>query len=236
MAAIDPAAVLVKGDLTARGTRPEYEAFLAAYEPAFGERLHHVRGNHDAYFGETFADHGPILVEVPGARLAMLDTVRPTHTPGQVSAEQLAWLDDVAAEADAAGVPLLVFGHHHAWDPGSNNRPHDYFGIGPDDSERLVEVVARHPSIRGYFAGHTHRNRVRRFSATGPVPWVEVATVKDFPGSWAEYRVFEGGILQVHRRLRDPAALAWSERCRELFGGLYPGYAQGSIADRCFAV
>ena len=38
------------------------------------------------------------------------------------------------------------------------------------------------PSIRGYFAGHTHRNRVRRFAATGDVPWVEVACVKDYPG------------------------------------------------------
>ena len=37
--------------------------------------------------------------------------------------------------------------------------------------------------------------------------------MKDFPGSWAEYRVFEGGILQVHRRLSSSAALAWSEKC-----------------------
>ena len=61
-------------------------------------------------------------------------------------------------------------------------RPDDYFGIHPDDSERLVDVVARHPAIVGYFAGHTHRNRVRRFAATGDRPWVEVACVKDFPG------------------------------------------------------
>ena len=47
---------------------------------------------------------------------------------------------------------------------------------------------------------------------TGDVPFVEVACVKDYPGSWAEYRVFEGGVLQVHRRLSSPAALAWSER------------------------
>ena len=41
--------------------------------------------------------------------------------------------------------------------------------------------------------------------------------MKDFPGSWADYRVFEGGILQVHRRISTPEALAWSERCRELY-------------------
>ena len=126
-----------------------------------------------------------------------------------MSTDTIAWLDQVAADADR---PVMVFGHHHPWDPGSTERPEAYFGINPDDSERLVEVVARRPRIVGYFAGHTHRNRVRRFAATGDVPWVEVACVKDFPGAWAEYRVFEGGILQVFRRISAPEALAWSEK------------------------
>ena len=88
----------------------------------------------------------------------------------------------------------------------------------------------------GYFAGHTHRNRVRRFAATGEVPWVEVASVKDFPGSWAEYRVFEAGILQVHRRISSPEALDWTDRTRAMFGGLYPAYAFGALTDRCYAI
>ena len=95
-----------------------------------------------------------------------------------------------------------------SWGPNSASRPAKYFGINPDDSEGLVEVVARRPALSGYFAGHTHRNRVRRFPPTGRVPFVEVACVTDFPGSWAEYRVFEGGILQIHRRIASPAALA----------------------------
>ena len=48
--ALDPAAVVVKGDLTSEGTVEEYAAFLDAYG-VFGERLHHVRGNHDAFHG-----------------------------------------------------------------------------------------------------------------------------------------------------------------------------------------
>ena len=131
---------------------------------------------------------------------------------------------------------MLVFGHHHVWSPESNKRHETYFGINPDDSERLVDVFARRPALVGYFAGHTHRNRVRRFAATGDVPWVEVACVKDFPGRWAEYRVFEGGILQVHRRISSPEALEWTERTRAMFGGLYPLYAFGALDDRCFAI
>ncbi len=233
MAALDPDVVVVKGDLTSTGTRAEYQAFLNAYGPAFGEQLVHVRGNHDAYYGEDFASHAPLSVSVPGATLAVLDTAVPHMASGGVSAESLEWLDTLAGEADR---PVLVFGHHHAWNPDSAERPDAYFGINPNDSERLVEVVARRPRIVGYFAGHTHRNRVRYFSATGAVPWVEVACVKDFPGAWAEYRVFEGGVLQVFRRISAPDALAWSHKTRDMYGGLYEMYAFGSLADRCFPI
>ena len=231
--ALGPDAVVAKGDLTTHGTEDEFRAFLSFYEPAFGDTLHYVRGNHDAYHGETFASDAPVEVVLPGVVLAILDTAAPGLASGRVSVEQLDWLDELGRRADR---PVLVFGHHHPWAPGSPSRPDGYFGIHPDDSERLVEVVARRPRLVGYFAGHTHRNRVRRFSSTGPVPWVEVASVKDYPGSWAEYRVFEGGILQVHRRISSPEALDWSERTRALFGGLYPSYAFGRLEDRCFPI
>lgn len=233
IAGIAPDAVVAKGDLTTHGIREEYEAFLAHYGTAFGDRLLHVRGNHDAYAGETFAADAPVARVLPGVVLAVLDTVVPTRTPGRVTADQLAWLDDLAATADR---PVLVFGHHHVWSPDSNHRPDTYFGINPVDSERLVDVVARRPAIAGYFAGHTHRNRVRHIAATGDRPWVEVACVKDFPGAWAEYRVFERGILQVHRRASAPDALAWTDKTRAMFGGAYVGYAFGALADRCFVV
>lgn len=236
IAAVDPDAVVVKGDLTAFGTQAEYKEFLAVYEPAFGDRLHHVRGNHDAYYGETFADEAPFSVDLPGVVLAVLDTAIPRRESGAVGAEALEWLDDLARDAASAGRPVLVFGHHHVWNSASPNRADGYFGINPDDSEQLVDLVARRPAVLGYFAGHTHRNRVRRFGATGPVPWVEVAAVKDFPGAWAEYRVYEGGILQVFRRISAPEALAWSQLTRDMYGGLYEGYAFGDLADRCFAM
>jgi predicted phosphodiesterase len=236
IAAVDPDAVVVKGDLTAFGTQAEYKEFLAVYEPAFGDRLHHVRGNHDAYYGETFADEAPFAVELPGVVLAVIDTAIPRRESGAVRAEVLEWLDDLARDATSAGRPVLVFGHHHVWNPASPNRADGYFGINPDDSEHLVDLVIRRPAVLGYFAGHTHRNRVRRFGATGPVPWVEVAAVKDFPGAWAEYRVYEGGILQVFRRISAPEALAWSQLTRDMYGGLYEGYAFGDLADRCFPI
>jgi Icc protein len=66
---------------------------------------------------------------------------------------------------------------------------------------------------------------------------VEVACVKDFPGSWAEYRIHDNAIFQVHHRIgADPAARRWSEQCRTMFGGHYPRYALGEESDRCFEV
>ncbi|MEQ1785739.1 MAG: metallophosphoesterase [Acidimicrobiales bacterium] len=233
IAAIQPDAVLVKGDLTCDGLDEEYAAFLAAYGPAFGDRLHHVRGNHDAYRHQTYAPEGPQRIDVEGLTLALLDTTIPGHTTGQVPDAQLEWLEDLAAEADR---PVLVLGHHHVWNPAASARPDDYFGIHPDDSERFIAAVARQPRILGYAAGHTHRNRVRRFAATGDRPWIEVACVKDYPGTWAEYRVFDGGVLQVHRRISTPEALAWTEQTRGMFGGAYGSYAFGELHDRCFAM
>jgi 3',5'-cyclic-AMP phosphodiesterase len=228
-----PDAVVAKGDLTDDGTDEEYRDFLDHYAGAFGSRLHHVRGNHDAYHGQSYAADAPFEVELPGALLAVIDTVIPTRTTGQVSAAQLDWLDELASRADR---PVLVFGHHHPWGPGSPVRSATYFGISPDDSERLVEVFARRQMLAAYFAGHTHRNRVRHFASTGTAPWVEVASVKDFPGSWAEYRVYEGGILQIHRRISAPEALDWTNRTRAMFGGTYPAYSFGTMDDRCFVI
>ena len=230
---LDPPVLVVKGDLTSKGTIDEYELFLEYYREAFGDRLVHVRGNHDAYYGETFASEAPLCVELPGVTLAVIDTAREERANGAVSGETLAWLRDLASATDG---PVLVFGHHHVWNPESAQRPDNYFGITPDDSERLVEVFGAHPNLRGYFAGHTHRNRVRRIGLTHDVPWVEVACVKDYPGAWAEYRVYEGGILQVFRRISTPDALVWTEKTRHMFNGTYAEYALGTLSDRCFAI
>ncbi len=121
---------------------------------------------------------------------------------------------------------------------GTSTRPTrsaEYFGINPDDSEAFGAVVAARENIVGYFAGHTHRNRVRRSDA-GPPRAVRRgrAATKDYPGVWAEYRIYEHGYTQVVRRISAPAALAWTERTRPMFAGLYRAYALGRLDHRCF--
>ena len=231
IAAIDPVAVFVKGDLSNDGLPEEWDAFERCYRGAFGDRLYVVRGNHDAYREQT-AYLGDHWVELPGVAVAMLDTARPGHSSGWLSDDQLEWLDDHAATAD---MPVLVMGHHQQWVDG--RRSDSYFGLHPDPSDALTALIARRPAVVAYTAGHTHRHR-RRTLPSG-VPTIEVGCVKDFPGTWAEYRVHEGGILQVVHRMSSLDALRWSERCRSLyadFGLDYATYALGDLADRCFAI
>jgi 3',5'-cyclic-AMP phosphodiesterase len=229
IAAAEVDAVVAKGDLSTDGTPEEFAAFEHHYRTTFGEHLYVIRGNHDAYRRQPdyAGDH---RVELPGVILALLDTVNPGHSGGLLHADQLDWLDEVAATADR---PVLVLGHHQQWIEGP--RDPGYFGIEPDSSEALGELIARRPAVVAYAAGHTHRHRIRRMPGSG-VPSIEVGCVKDFPGVWAEYRVYEGGITQLVHRISTPDALAWSERCRGLysdFGLDYASYALGSLEDRC---
>jgi predicted phosphodiesterase len=233
IAAVDPAAVIVKGDLSLDGAPDEWAAFEACYREPFGERLHVVRGNHDAYHHQ--ADYaGDQWIELPGVVVALLDTTIPGSTSGDVTAVQAEWLADRAAGADR---PVLVMGHHQQWiSKGDGRRSDDYFGIHPDGSDRLDQVCASNDRIIAYAAGHTHRHRVRRMARSG-LPTIEVGCTKDFPGTWAEYRVHESDVMQVVHRMSAPDALEWSESCRTLysdFGVDYESYALGTLAERCF--
>lgn len=233
MTGIDPDAVVVKGDVTSKGTDDEVDRFLEVYGGAFGERLMWVRGNHESY-NEQHRGAWPFQErELEGVTIAVLDTSRDRTINGHLDAEQLDWLDELGSRADR---PVLVFGHHPVWNPAEEQRHEDTFGLVPDDTDALAAVFARRPRLSGYFAGHTHRNKRVGLPGAEEVPFVEIGTVKDFPGSWAEYRVYDELVLQVHRRITDPVALAWSERTRHMFAGTYERYALGGPADRCFAM
>ena len=233
IAAMDPAVVVVKGDLTSTGVPEEYEQFRSAYEPMLGDRLYVVRGNHDAYHGHSFADIPSQEVVLPGVRLAIIDTARLLQVGGSISETQFEWLDELASRS---AEPVMVFGHHNIWNPDVDRRSAKFFGLNPDDSESLARLIARHANIVGYFCGHTHRNHRQHLALTGDVPWVEVACVKDFPGAWAEYRVYEGGIIHAMRRISTPEALAWTELTRGMFRGAYGPLVFGRLEDRSFLI
>ncbi len=225
MLALDPDAVVVKGDLTDSGREEQYDAFRACYG-RLGARMHHVRGNHDAIRDPQLARcDAPYAVRLEGVMLAVLDTTMPGHVGGVLPLAQRAWLDELAAGTPD---PVLVFAHHPSFNPDPN------YGLSPADHEALLALIARRENIVGYLSGHTHSNHVVRDPRAREVPCVEVACTKDYPGAWAEYRVYEGGYTQVMRRVAAPAAREWSELGRTMIQGIYRDLVLGTIDDRCF--
>ena len=193
IAAIEPIAVIVKGDLSVDGEPDEWEAFESCYWAPFGDRLHVVRGNHDVYRHQ--AEYvGDQWIELPGVAVALLDTAIPGATTGTITTEQIDWLDDHCAGADR---PVFVMGHHQQWigDGPDAKRSDDYFGLHPDASDALDALTERRSNVVGYAAGHTHRHRVCSMARSGR-PSIEIGCTKDFPGTWAEYRVHEDGIMR----------------------------------------
>jgi len=225
------AGVFAKGDLTDDGRPAERAAFEACYRRPFGERLHAVRGNHDCYRGQS--DYaGDQWVELPGVAVALLDTCVARSPGGTLRPEQIDWLDATVA---AANVPVVVMGHHPQWFEGSSDDPG--FLLTSAASRALDALFARQSAVVAYTAGHTHRHLVR--TAGGGVPSIEVGCVKDFPGTWAEYRVYDGGLLQIVHRASSPSALTWSDECRGLyrdFGVDYTAYGLGRLEHRCFPI
>jgi Icc protein len=225
------AAVIAKGDLTADGLPEEFATFEECYRTPFAERLYAVRGNHDCAAGQEQYSEDQ-WIELDGLSIALVDTAIPGHAHGAVSTEQVEWLDTLADESTD---PVVVMGHHPQYLGAEPDDP--AFSLTPDSSAALDEVFARRRAIVAYTAGHTHRHRVQR--AGGGVPSIEVGCVKDFPGTWAEYEVYDGGILQIVHRISSPEALAWSEQCRALyadFGIDYTVYALGRLEDRCLLI
>jgi len=224
---LQPDALVVKGDLTSNGTQEEYEQFLACYGDAFGDRMTHVRGNHESYHGLDVAMSPLQEVWVEGAIVALLDTSRNFAVNGDLSSEQLDALDELASRADR---PVLVMGHHPIWDARYQARSDDVFGLRPGATEGLLELFSRRPRLVAYAAGHTHRTSVLEINA---VPFAEIASTKEFPGAWCEYQIFDEGILQIVHRASHAEALAWSEKTRAMYAGAFGDYAYGSLGDRC---
>lgn len=230
-------AVVVKGDITGDGHAHEFESAASAFE-RLPMPWHSVMGNHDRMqdgvdgFGILGQPDEPArAVAVDGVRLVLVDTVAPGRDGGVLPPDRLEAVADILAGDHS--VPTLVFAHHYTSSP--RKRTKKAFGLSRPDSEGLLATFARHPEVGGFFAGHTHRNRVRRFAETGAMPHGEVCATKDYPGAWACYRVHEGGYVQTVQRCGEPQALAWSHRAKDMYFGLYRAYAIGTLADRCFS-
>lgn len=197
-AALEPAAVVLTGDLVDRGTAAEY-AHLRALLAPFACPVWLMPGNHDdhAELRRAFPDHDelrPVLAdhvlwvrEAAGLRLVALDTVVPRQPQGALCAARLAWLE--AALAAAPAVPTLVAMHHPPFAAGIAHM--DAMGLLQGVTE-LETVLRRHPQVERVICGHLHRATLRRFGGTlaMTVPSTAHQIVLDLaPGAPAAWRL-----------------------------------------------
>ncbi len=232
----NPDLVLVKGDIAHTNVTEEYDL-------AFGELsrltapLIATAGNHDggdyqsADFGSEAARLGhaaqPLHIHDLGPwRVVVADTV--------VAGKRIGTLTTVGEAIIQACQewtgPCLVALHHQLM---RRAVPH-YVPTGIPSAEaepflrRLLDV---NPQVL-VTSGHTHRHRVRRH---GSMIVTEVGSTKDYPGTWAGYELYEGGVIQTVRRIADAEALMWNERTRQAALGVWGWWAPGTLADRCFS-
>ncbi|MFZ4517288.1 MAG: metallophosphoesterase family protein [Microthrixaceae bacterium] len=198
-------------------------------------------GNHDTGLRRHFAPeegaarHGLVLtrgvehLDVPGLRVVLMESGLDGNGWGRVARHAREVADLVAGAPGGTGT--FVATHHQAqrfrvplyW-------PH---GIPGPDARSFARTVAG--TGRGVLvsSGHTHRNRRR---TVGGLTWTEVGATNHFPGVWAGYRVFEGGILQTVRRITSPETLAWTDETRDVLRGVWALWATGTLWDRCFSL
>jgi predicted phosphodiesterase len=226
--------LVVKGDLAHENHRLEYQLagklLSGVPVPTMVLAGNHDGGNiqlHDA--AATLAEHDLELVEdvtvtdVPGLRIIAADTRTRTQA-GTIDASAAAIID----AASAASTGILVVLHHHLMTLPVPTFPPP--GIPAAESRRFLDGLAAAQPNTIVTSGHTHRHRARTH---GPLLVTEVGSPKDYPGTWAGYLVYEGGVIQTVRRVMAPDAIRWTQRTARMCGGAWGRWSPGRLADRC---
>ena len=158
VAALRPApdVVIITGDLTDCGLASEYELLAGMLRRNLSMPVYVVPGNHDrrevllASLPGTRSMAGGFVqyaVDLPSARIVMLDTVVPGAGHGELCQQRLDWLDRTLAEKPDA--PTLIGMHH----------PPFRCGIAHMDSIALREPGPLHRDRRPPPSGAAHRLR-----------------------------------------------------------------------------
>ncbi|WP_280315239.1 metallophosphoesterase [Nocardia abscessus] len=245
--------LLLAGDLTAEASEHDTRTVRARLDAwgALGRDYLAVRGNHDRpHIGAEYAgcaaapaDHRDCWAdvfsarqqlvehEIGGLRLLGVDTSRLDGAGGSIERPQFDHLAErLRADPDR---PTLLFGHHPVTtESGLTNLAGPGFVLDGRDSAELQTLYTRSPGVFLHHSGHTHRNRRTRPDASCAVEFLEVASVKEYPGGYSLLRLYEGGYMVNFYKTRTEQARRWSALTRGEYFGLLPDYTLGTCADR----
>jgi predicted phosphodiesterase len=229
--------LVVKGDLTREAAVKETADVADVLETA-SIPVHVTLGNHDvrgpADVAAVLAARGIAVgnearaVDIGGVRLVLGHSPVPGLHSGRLDSDHV---KDLVALAAAAPGPVILVLHHplRRWPVSTYYPP----AISWKDSSLLVSGLAGSGQTVLVLAGHTHRNR--RYPVGG-LPVAEVGSTKDYPGQWAGYAIYEGGVRQVVRRIARPDVISWTEMTKRAIGGIWGMWSPGSLSDRCWTL
>jgi 3',5'-cyclic AMP phosphodiesterase CpdA len=157
----NPSAIVITGDLADLGEPDAYERLRDELEPVakrMGSKIIWVMGNHDergpyasVLFGGKPDDVAPQdrVYDVDGLRIIALDSSVPGYHHGELTDDQLSWLEEVLVVPAAHGTLLAL---HHPPLPS----PIEIMAIIElQEQDRFADVI-RGTDVRGILAGHLH--------------------------------------------------------------------------------
>jgi len=157
----NPSAIVITGDLADLGEPDAYVRLRDELEPVaerMGSKIIWVMGNHDErgpfssiLFGGDSDDATPQdrIYDVDGLRIVALDSSVPGYHHGELTDDQLSWLEEMLAIPAAHGTLLAL---HHPPLPS----PIEIMAIIELQQQQKLADVIRGTDVRGILAGHLH--------------------------------------------------------------------------------
>lgn len=151
--------ILVTGDVSQDGSSESYLRFREHIEH-FGKPVFWLPGNHDEMhqMRTLVADEdnlSPCTIDRGPWRIVMLDSTLPRKVPGELSVEQLTFLETTLLEAtrrlDLRHVMVCL--HHHPVPLGSRWLDN----VGLKNPEPFLEIIDHYPIVRSIVCGHVHQ-------------------------------------------------------------------------------
>ena len=169
----NPSAIVITGDLADLGEPDAYERLRDELQPVadrMGSKIIWVMGNHDErgpFSSILFGDQdrgGPPgdapqdrIYDVDGLRIVALDSSVPGYHHGELTDEQLSWLEEVLGVPAAHGTLLAL---HHPPLPS----PIEIMAIIELQEQQKLADVIRGTDVRGILAGHLHYSTFGTFA------------------------------------------------------------------------
>jgi hypothetical protein len=148
---------------------------------------------------------------------------------GHVPKEEMDWLKERLDESAREEKTVFIF----IRDPLQPNIGEGMIsGLPLADSSQLVELLGKYKNVWGVFCGsYFHRNHVYQSSFLA-FPWVQTASVVDYPRGYNIYKVYTEGYIQAFYKINDLRATELSRT--QTFIGFGDPFVYGSLSDRNF--